>query len=112
MSRTPPQDRRCIIFVVLSSQALAQDDRQTSPAYPTRTISIICPSPGGGVDVTARIVGTALAQTMNATVMVDPRPAAGGNVASEYVARAPADGYCLVLAPWIKRSPIRSSAVF
>ena len=62
--------------------------------------------------MTARIVGTALAQTMNATVIVDPRPAAGGNVASEYVARAPADGYCLVLAPWIERSPIRNSAVF
>jgi tripartite-type tricarboxylate transporter receptor subunit TctC len=87
-----------VSLVVLSSQALAQDDRQTSPAYPTRTISIISPSPGGGADATARIVGAALAQTMNATVIVDPRPGAGGNVANEYVARAPADGYTLLLA--------------
>jgi tripartite-type tricarboxylate transporter receptor subunit TctC len=74
-----------LYLVLWSSQALAQDDRQTSPAYPTRTISIVTPSAGGGADATARIIGAALAQSMKASVMIDPRPGAGGNVARTYL---------------------------
>ena len=87
-----------LCLVVWSSQALAQDDQQTSPAYSTRTISIITPSAGGGADASARIIGAALAQSMKASVMIDPRPGAGGNVASEFVARSSPDGHTLLLA--------------
>jgi tripartite-type tricarboxylate transporter receptor subunit TctC len=87
-----------LCLVVWSSQALAQDNRQTSPAYPTRAISIITPSAGGGADAAARIIGAALAQSMKASVIIDPRPGAGGNVASEFVARSFPDGHTLLLA--------------
>ena len=70
----------------------------TAQAYPARTVRIMVGySPGGGVDTTARIVAAALAERWHATVIVENRPGASGNIATEYTAKAAPDGYTLVL---------------
>jgi hypothetical protein len=53
--------------------------------------------PGGGADAVARIVSEKLGRVLNQAVLVDNRPGAGTTIASDLVARAPADGYTLLL---------------
>jgi len=66
--------------------------------YPTKPVRIMVGySPAGGVDTTARIVGAALAEVWHGTVIVENRPGASGNIATEYTVRATPDGYTLVL---------------
>lgn len=61
----------------------------TDSAYPTRPVRLVVPfSPGGGVDATARIVAPKLSESMGQHWVVDNRAGAGGNLASEIVARA------------------------
>ena len=54
--------------------------------------------PGGGTDVVARIVTQKMATVLDATIVVDNRAGAGGNIGTEVVARSPADGYTLLVA--------------
>ncbi|NDZ16507.1 tripartite tricarboxylate transporter substrate binding protein [Variovorax sp. WS11] len=54
--------------------------------------------PGGGADVLARVISTGLAAEIGGNVIVENRPGAGGLLATEAVARAPADGYTLYIA--------------
>ena len=69
---------------------------QTYPARPVRVIAGY--AAGGGVDITARLIGQWLAERLGQQFMVEDRPGAGTNIAAEAVARAPADGYTLLLA--------------
>jgi len=70
----------------------------TAQAYPAKPVRIMVGySPAGGVDTTARIVGAALAELWHGTVIVENRPGASGNIATEYTAKAAPDGYTLVL---------------
>ncbi|HVR48584.1 MAG TPA: tripartite tricarboxylate transporter substrate binding protein [Pseudorhodoferax sp.] len=79
---------------LLSLPAMAQ-----AGAYPAKPVRILVPFvPGGPVDVMARVLGEQLTRTMNATVVVENRPGAGGNIGAAAVASAPADGYTLMLA--------------
>jgi tripartite-type tricarboxylate transporter receptor subunit TctC len=71
---------------------------QKSGGYPARPISVITPTTGGASDVIARIVTADMARSMNGTFVVDARPGAGGNIATETVAHAPPDGYLLLQA--------------
>jgi tripartite-type tricarboxylate transporter receptor subunit TctC len=64
--------------------------------YPSKPIRImIGTAAGGGSDLMARLVGQRLTQVWNAVVVVEPRPGVGGNIAADYVAKSPADGYTL-----------------
>lgn len=75
------------------SAAVAEDK-----TYPSRPISIVVPfSPGGGTDALARAVGTQLQQAMKVPVVVDNRPGAGGTIGAAFAAKAPADGYTLLI---------------
>jgi tripartite-type tricarboxylate transporter receptor subunit TctC len=68
-------------------------------AYPTRPVRLVVPfPPGGGVDATARIFAPKLSEFMGQTWVVDNRSGAGGNLASEIVARANPDGHTVLLA--------------
>ncbi len=66
--------------------------------YPVKPIRMIAPYPPGGTsDVMARIVAQKLTDVLGKQVIVDNRPGAAGNVGHEIAARAPADGYTLLL---------------
>lgn len=68
-------------------------------SYPTRPVRLVVPfAPGGGVDATARIIAPKLSDSMGQTWVVDNRTGAGGNLASEIVARANPDGHTVLLA--------------
>lgn len=67
--------------------------------YPVRPIKLIVPYPaGGGTDIAARWIGQKLAAELKQAVIVDNRPGANGNIGTELIARAPADGYTIGMA--------------
>jgi tripartite-type tricarboxylate transporter receptor subunit TctC len=77
----------------MASTAVAQD------TYPSRAIRIVVPfAAGGGVDILTRILALHLSSSLGTTVIVDPRPGAGGNLGSDLVAKSPPDGYTLLMA--------------
>ncbi len=72
--------------------------RAHAQAYPAKPLRIIVPlAPGGGNDTVARLVGQKLSESIGQTVIVENRAGGGGVIASEIVAKAPADGYTLYL---------------
>lgn len=72
--------------------AMAQD-------FPTKPIRLVVSfPPGAGPDILARMVGTKLSDSLGQPVITENRPGAGGNIATDLVARAPADGYTLLVA--------------
>ena len=80
----------------VQAAALAAAD-VAAQAFPSKPIRIIVGAgSGGGVDTISRIAGQKLGERWNQQVVVDDRPGAGGAVASELVAKAPADGHTLL----------------
>ncbi len=76
----------------ITPDALAQ-------SYPNRPVRLVVPyAPGGGSDITARTVGQKLADWTGQPFLIDNRPGAGSMIGTEIVARAPGDGYTLILA--------------
>jgi tripartite-type tricarboxylate transporter receptor subunit TctC len=67
--------------------------------YPTRPVRIVAGfSAGGGVDITARLIGQWLGERLGQSFITENRPGAGGNIGTELVVNAAADGYTLLLA--------------
>ena len=78
-------------LVSLLGTALAQ-------SYPARQIRMIIPAgPGGGVDTVARTLGESLSAALGQPLVMDNRPGAGTVLASEITAKAPPDGYTLLM---------------
>ena len=93
----------------LAAPALAQD------GFPNRPIRIVVGfTPGGATDIAVRAFGPRMGEILGQSVIVENRPGAGGNIAKEAVARAPADGHALLLGtigtlvinPMIMRMPV------
>lgn len=71
----------------------------SAQTYPTRPIRLIVPfAPGGTTDAVARVIGTRLAEIMGQPVVIDNRGGGGTVIGTEALARAPADGYTIMLA--------------
>jgi tripartite-type tricarboxylate transporter receptor subunit TctC len=67
---------------------------QAQEPWPSKPIKLIVPfTPGTGMDILARTLGPGLAEKWKVAVVVENRPGASGNIGTEAVARAPADGY-------------------
>jgi tripartite-type tricarboxylate transporter receptor subunit TctC len=66
--------------------------------YPSRPITLVVPyTPGTGIDIIARTVGPKLSERWKAAVVVDNKPGASGNIGAAAVAKAPPDGYTLMV---------------
>lgn len=96
-----PRARRILNFALLVSLA-AVGTLRGLPAqaadYPERALRLVVPfAPGGSTDVLARIVGQKLSESVGQPVIIDNRPAAGGTVGSDLVAKAAPDGYTLLI---------------
>ena len=83
------------LVIALSLACAATVQAQAYPSKPVRIM--VGYSPGGGVDTTARIMAAALTGLWGAQVVVENRPGASGNIATEITAKAAPDGYTLVL---------------
>jgi len=84
-----------LFFAVLATTA----GRAQEP-YPTRVVKIVLPvAPGSTTDILARLIADQLSQKWGKPVIVENMPGAAMNIGSEYVARADADGYTLLLCP-------------
>ena len=84
-----------LLFLVISygTGAFAQS------SYPDKPVKIIVPfPPGGATDVVGRALAVRLSQLWKQQVLVENKPGAGGNIGADLVAKAPADGYTLLLA--------------
>src|SRR5262245_14243743 len=91
--------RRRFLGLAAGAAALPAVSRLAqAQGFPTRpvTLTVFVP-PGGTPDIIARLVGQAMSQRLGQPVVVDNRPGVGGNLALQAVARAPADGYTLLL---------------
>jgi tripartite-type tricarboxylate transporter receptor subunit TctC len=86
--------RRALLALACSA-ALAPAAAQT---YPDKPIRMVIPyAPGGGADAAARLMATQLGKALGQTVLVDARPGGNTTIAALAVARAPADGYTLLM---------------
>jgi tripartite-type tricarboxylate transporter receptor subunit TctC len=91
--------RRGFLHIAAGAAALPAVARiARAQPYPSRPVTLIVFVPAGGTpDIIARLIGQSLSQRLGQSVVIDNRPGGGGNVALQAVARAPADGYTLLL---------------
>jgi tripartite-type tricarboxylate transporter receptor subunit TctC len=90
--------RRQFLYLAARTTALATLPRIAwAQAYPSRPVRWIVPfAPGGGSDMIARLMGQWLSERLGQPFVIENRPGAASNIATEAVVRAPADGYTLL----------------
>jgi tripartite-type tricarboxylate transporter receptor subunit TctC len=80
-------------FIAVTGNSVAQT------AYPGRPITMVVGfAPGGGTDTASRIIAKKLGDNLGQTVLVENKPGAGGNIATDLVVKAAPDGYTILLA--------------
>ena len=89
-----PDRRRLLGMAAASVVAASRVGRAFAQAWPSRLVKLVVPfTPGGGIDAIGRILGARLSEMWGEQVVVENKPGAGGNIASEFVARSAPDGY-------------------
>ncbi len=97
MTRIPARLAAIAAFAALSATALPAA-AQSAGSYPNHPVKMIIPyAPGGATDIIARIVGAKLTESLGQSFIIENHPGATGNIALEMVAKAPADGYTLLV---------------
>jgi len=91
--------RRDFLRLAAGAAALPARSRLArAQTYPTRPVRIIVPfAAGGGTDITARVIAQWLSERLGQQFIVDNRPGGGTNIGTEAAAKAPADGYTLLM---------------
>ena len=91
--------RRLLLSIGLGLAGLATLPAVAQDKYPSRPITMVVPfPPGGSADIMARQYSEPLSRVLGVPIVVENRPGAGGSVGAQYVARAKADGYTLVVS--------------
>ena len=87
-----------VMWLIVAVPVVQAQTPATAGAWPTKPLRWISPfAPGGGADITSRIIAQKLGPALNQQVLVDNRGGAGGNIGVDIAAKAPPDGYTLVL---------------
>src|SRR5262249_20161081 len=92
-------DRRGLLALAAAAPVLALGRTTAAQApspsgWPNRFVKLVVPfTPGGGIDGIGRILGARLSEMWGQQVVIENKPGAGGNIASEFVARSAPDGY-------------------
>ncbi len=95
--RLPVNRLECLVFAALALVSMAAG-AQDATRYPERPLRLIVPfAPGGGLDITSRLLGQKLTEQWGQNVVVDSRPGAATIVGTEIAAKAPADGYTILM---------------
>jgi tripartite-type tricarboxylate transporter receptor subunit TctC len=91
--------RRQFLHLAAGAAALPALSRiARAQAYPSRPVRLIVPiAPAGASDITARVIGQWLSERLGQQFIIENRPGGGGNIGTEAVVRAPADGYTLLM---------------
>jgi tripartite-type tricarboxylate transporter receptor subunit TctC len=91
--------RAAAVLIVLAVMAITLSSNTLAQNYPTRPVRmVVALAAGGPTDLVARIFAAKLSEIFGQQIVVDNRPGAGGSVAGDIVAHAPADGYTLFVA--------------
>jgi len=92
-----PHRRQFLHLAAGAAALLAMSRVGAAQAYPSRPIHVIVPfPPGGGTDLTARLMGQWLSERLGQPFIIENRPGGNSNIATEVVVRAPPDGYTLL----------------
>lgn len=93
--------RRLVIglaAIALAAPLASYAQQQASKDYPSKPIRLLVPyTPGGGVDVVGYVLIPRLAPALGQNLFLDNRPGAGGTIGTEAAAKAPPDGYTILL---------------
>src|SRR5215813_4863806 len=90
---------RNLLFAIVLVAAFGGVESATAQVYPSRPVHIIAGfAAGGGVDITARLIGQWLSERLGQQFVIENRSGASGNIGTEAVVNAPPDGYMLLLA--------------
>ncbi len=89
---------RSVVAWLVVVAGIAASTSAFAQAYPAKPIRLIIPFvPGGAVDITARTVAPGLSEELGGSVIVENKVGAGGTIGADFVAKAPPDGYTLML---------------
>lgn len=111
-----------LLGCALSFAAAPAAAQSPAAGYPNRPVKLVVPfAPGGFTDVVARILGNKLSQSMGQQFVVENKAGAGSTIGTDFVAKAPPDGYTLlmvssthVISPWLYKNlpydPVKSFA--
>ena len=87
------------VLALLTLAAVLPAHTASAEEFPNRPVHLVFPFSAGGVSDLARLVAERLGERWRQPVLVEIRPGASGNIGAEFVARAPADGYTLLITP-------------
>src|SRR5262249_50461929 len=91
--------RKFLHFATVAAACPSLIGNASASDYPVRPVHIVVPfPPGGAPDIIARLIGQWLSEHLGQQFFVDNRPGPAGNIGTEIVAKAPPDGYTLLLA--------------
>jgi tripartite-type tricarboxylate transporter receptor subunit TctC len=90
--------RRRLLALTAAAVATAPSRATRAEAYPSRPVHwIVGFAPGGSTDILARVIGQYLSEKLGQSFIIENRPGAGSNIATEVVVNAPPDGYTLLM---------------
>jgi tripartite-type tricarboxylate transporter receptor subunit TctC len=98
LNKSVRHKNKAIALFSLALIALASDQMALAQTYPSKPIRFVVPYPAGGpLDQVARVLADKMKDGLGQNVIVENKPGAGGNIGADFVAKAPNDGYTLLM---------------